>query len=220
MASAAIITQPTFTLADRMEIQRKRVRNLEYVNIGKLTTIVQERQISTSGISQSKPRWSNPEQARIHARDKNFDAPFSEWQAKTWVNLTLEWLHHAKGPLLAISKDRNDLLLPFGLTPLPNIPDPLWIPKQAGDVAPRVPQKLEDRACGRIRERNGRWWLLFQPLTELCVCIGGAKGGFGRIRCVTDPADHTHSALLVDPEPDNSGRMEAHFVGGSFQAGW
>lgn len=220
MASAAIITAPTFTLADRLAIQRKRIQDRDYVKIGKLTTVVMERQMPTAGISQSKPRWSNPEQAKIHARDKNFDAPFSSWQANAWVNLTLEWLHHKNGPLLAISKDRNDLLLPFGMNPLPNIPDPLWIPKQAGAVAPRVPQKLESRACGQIRERNGRLWLIFQPLTELCVVIGGAKGGFGRISCVTDPTDHTHSAFLVDPEPDKEGRMEAHFVGGSFQAGW
>lgn len=222
MATAALITKPTFTLADRLRIQQDRIRNMEYTKIGKLTTVVMERQISTRGMSQSQPRWANPEQAKIHERDKNFQPPFSEWQANAWVQLTLDWLHHRNGPLLAISRDRNDLLLPFGMNPLPDIPDPIWIPKLAGDTAPRIEQNLEARACGQIRDRRGRMFLIFQPLTELCVCIGSGKdSGFGKIKCMTDPADCTHSALLVDPHPiDRDGRMQAHFVGGSFQAGF
>jgi len=216
-----ILTRNTWTASQRMQVQLDRVRDGKYRKIGKLTTIVMERQMPTAGISQSRPRWANPEQAKIYARDKNFDAPFSEWQTNAWVNLTLDFLHPSNGPVLAISDDRNDLLLPFGLTPLPKIPDPLWTPKHAGEVAPRVAQKLESRACGQIRAKNGRLWLVFQPLTEICVCIGGAKGGFGRIVCKTDPADHTHAALLVDPDLiDRDGNMQAHFVGGSFQAGW
>jgi hypothetical protein len=217
-AAPAIITNPTFTLADRLQIQRDRIRDRQYRKIGLLTTIVLERQLSTKGMSQSKPRFSSPDGAKYCPAGME---PFSAWQAAAWVNLTLEWLHHRNGSLLAISADRNDLLLPMGLSPLPQIPDPLWIPKKPGDVAPRIRQKLEDRAYGQIRERNGRLWLIFQPLTELCVAIGAGKdSGFGKIRCVTDPADHTHSALLVDPEPDRDGRMEAHFVGGSFQSGF
>jgi hypothetical protein len=204
-----------------MKLQLERIRNQQYRKIGKLTTIVTERQMSTAGISQAKPRWANPEQAKIFARDKNFDPPMSEWALKTWVGMTLDYLHPSNAPVLAISDDRNDLLLPYGLNPLPKIPDPLWMPKRAGEAAPRIEQKLEDRACGQIKQRDGRMWLIFQPLTELCVCIGGAKGGFGRIVCKTDPADHTHSALLVDPEPmDREGHLQAHFIGGSFQAGW
>lgn len=218
MASAAVITRPTFTLCDRLQIQRDRVRDRQYRKIGMLTTIVIERQLSTKGMSQSKPRFSSPNGAKYCPAGME---PFSAWQAAAWVNLTLEWLHHRNGSLLAISADKNDLLLPMGLAALPPIPDPLWIPKKAGDVAPRIKQKIEDRACGRIKETNGRMWLVIQPLTELCLAIGAGKdSGFGRIRCVTDPADHTHSALLVDPEQDRDGRMEAHFVGGSFQAGF
>jgi hypothetical protein len=226
-ASAAVITRSTFTASERMKLQLEKIRDQKYRKIGKLTTIVIERQMPTAGMSQSKPRWSNPEQAKIHARDGNFDVPFSEWQLNAWVNMTLDYLHPSNGPVLAISDDRNDLLLPFGLAPLPKIPDPFWVPGavrrglHAGETAPRIEQKLESRACGRIRARDGRMWLIFQPLTEICVCIGGKAGGFGRIVCKTDPADHTHSALLVDPNPvDRDGNMEAHFIGGSFQAGW
>ncbi len=222
-AAPAIIIKDTFTLTDKLKIQQERIRNREYITFAVLTAMVIERQLSTAGISQSRPRWSNPEQAKIHARDKNFDPPFSEWQATTWVNLTLDWLSHKKGPKLAISRDKNDLLLPHGLAPLPQIPDPLWTPKKAGDVAPRIEQKLESRACGRIRDRiSGKWFLVFQPLTELMVMCGhGEKSGFGRIRCVTDPATHLHASLLVNPDPvDRSGNLEAYFASGAFQAGY
>lgn len=221
--SAHIITSAPFTLTDKLRIQQERIRNREYVNFAILTTIVMERQLPTAGISQSKPRWSNPEQARIHARDGNFDAPFSEWQAVNWVNLTLDWLSHKNGPKIAISRDKNDLLLPSGLAPLPKIPDPLWVPKKPGDIAPRVEQKLESRACGRIRDRiSGKWFLVFQPLTELMVMCGGGKdSGFGRIRCVSDPATRLHASLLVNPEPmDREGHLEAYFASGAFQAGY
>jgi hypothetical protein len=101
--------------------------------------------------------------------------PFSEWQMKAWASMTLEYLHPSKAPELAISDDRHDLLLPFGLKPLPDIPDPMFVPRAIGEIAPRVKQKLEDRACGQIKARNGRMWLVFQPISELCVCIGGAR---------------------------------------------
>lgn len=217
--SLALISKTAWSASERMQLQRDRIRERQYTKIGKLTTILLERQMSTAGMSQSRPRYSSP-----HIKPEWVSRgmePFSEWQASAWVLLTLDWLHHRHAPTLAISSDRNDLLLPRGLAPLPNIPDPLWVPKQPGEVAPRMPQKLEDRASGRIREKNGRTWLIFQPLTELCVFLGVAdKWGFGRIRCATDPADHTHAALLVDPaEPDREGYFPAFFLGGTFQAG-
>jgi hypothetical protein len=220
-APAIHIPRDAFTLTDKLKIQQQRIRDREYQNFAVLTAIVIERQLSTAGISQSKPRWANAEQAKIHARDKNFDAPFSEWQATNWVNLTLDWLSHKNGPKIAISRDKNDMLLPRGLSPLPKIPDPLWTPKKAGEVAPRIEQKLEARACGRIRDRiSGKWFLIVQPLTELCVMVGGQKGGFGRVRCVTDPATKLHASLLVNPDPmDREGNLEAYFASGAFQAG-
>ena len=230
MASAAVIIRETFTLTDKLKIQQQRIRDREYVNFAILTTIVIERQLPTKGISQSKPRWQNAEQEKLYNESArmtgtaNFDAPFSQWQMDSWVLLTLDWLTHKKAQPIAISKDKNDLLLPRGLAPLPRIPDPLWLPKKAGDIAPRVEQKLEDRACGRIRNREGKWFLVFQPLTELCVTIGSAdpkKSPWGRIKCVTDPATHLHASLLVNPDPmDRFGNLEAYFASGSFQAGY
>jgi hypothetical protein len=46
------------------------------------------------------------------------------------------------------------------------------------------------------------------------------KGGFGKIKCVTDPATRLHPSLLVNPDPmDREGNFEAYFSSGSFQAG-
>jgi hypothetical protein len=223
-APTVIVPTQMFRLADKLRIQQERIRNREYQNFAILTTIVIERQLPTAGISQSRPRWQSLEQEKIFSQGKQSGvmAPFSEWQAATWVNLTLDWLTHRNGPKIAISRDKNDLLLPQGLTPLPSIPDPLWIPKKAGDIAPRIEQKIESRACGRIRDSRGKWFLVIQPLTELCVMVGSQdikKGGFGKIKCITDPATHLKAALLVNPDPmDREGNLEAYFASGAFMA--
>jgi hypothetical protein len=213
-----IITKPTFTLTDRIRIQQERIQNREYYRIGRLTCVVWEVQRSTIGSSQS-------------------DVPgmFSKWQRKTWCAMTLDWLTHTNAPILAISKDRNDLLIPFKLPPLPDIPDPRWNGLKVAPAAdcktakvPRIEQRLAgcpvvgDRACGKITDRvSGKTYLIFQPLSELQVmCGGGLKdSGFGRIKCATDPSEHTHAALLINIEPDSQGFMEAYFVGGAFHAG-
>lgn len=225
-APAVHIPKSHWTLTGRLKIQQERIRDRQYQKIARLTTIVMEKQMSTRGISQARrfDRCSNPTEVKRQFAAGQLSEqmlPLDSWQSMAWVNMTLDWLGHRDAPLLAISLDRNDLLLPNGLTPLPNIPDPTFVPKAAAEIAPRIPQKLEDRACGRIRDRiSGKTYLIFQPLTELQVmCGGGKESGFGRIRCVTDPADGTHAALLINQEPDNEGRMEAYFVGGSFLAG-
>src|SRR5579864_7689905 len=109
--SAAIVSESTFTLADRIRIQQQYVRERRYTRIGRLTTVVMERQMPTSGISQSRPRYANSKQAGLVSDSMK---PFSEWQAKAWASMTLDWLTHKNAPLLAISHDRKDLLLPGG----------------------------------------------------------------------------------------------------------
>jgi len=218
-AAPAVIVRGGVTLTDRIKIQQQRIRDREYMQIGRLTCVVWEGQRSTAGMSQD--------------RGPGLDA-FSKWQRKTWCSMTLDWLNQKNAPIIAISRDRNDLLLPFKMTRLPDIPDPRWCGftvAPAADCAkpevPRIPQLLAgcpvvgDRACGRIKDRiSGKTYLIFQPLSELQILCGkGKDSGFGRIRCMTCPADHTHSALLVNPEPDNEGMLEAYFVGGSFHAG-
>jgi hypothetical protein len=217
-AAPSIITKPTFTLTDRIHIQQRRIQDREYRRIGKLTAIVWEAQRSTAGSSQANP----------------VPGAFTKWQRKTWASMTLDWLSHRDAPILAISHDRNDLLLPFRLPALPDIPDPRWAGHKIApaadsktDQVPRIAQLLAgcpvvgDRACGRITDRiSGKMYLIFRPLTELQVMCGGGKdSGFGRILCCTDPADRTQAALLINAEPDRDGSMEAYFVGGSFHAG-
>jgi hypothetical protein len=220
-AAPAIVTKPTFTLTDRLRVQQDLIRRQDYTKIGKLTCIVWEGQRSARGFSQDKD-------LAAHA--------FGQWKRKAWASCTLDWLNHRNAPILAVSRDRNDLLLPFKMDRLPDIPDPRWkgFPIHAVPEAnctkpevPRIPQLFAgcpvvgDRACGTIADRiSGKTYLIFQPLTELQVLCGrGKDSGFGRITCMTDPADRTHAALLVMTEPDDEGKYEAYFVGGSFHAG-
>ena len=220
--ATAVITKPVFTLADRLKIQQSTARDRQYIVIGKLTSVVFEAQRSTVGFSQSRARWHNSRQAR-ELKDQPGLHPFSEAQAKLWASVTLDWLSHTNAPVLAISRDQKDLLLPMGMTPLPKIPDPRWVPKKANEVCRRIPQLLVgcpvvgDRVRDKITARDGRVYGVIHPILELCVMLGGKLGGFARIRGGVDPADGTHLSLLIDDS--NPEHLEAYFVGGRFQLG-
>jgi hypothetical protein len=223
-AAPAIIAKNSFTLTDRLKIQQDYIRRGDYTKIGKLTCIVWEGQRSSVGMSQSRDLGSGA------------FTGFGQWKRKTWASCTLDWLSHRNAPILAISRDRNDLLLPFRMNRLPDIPDPRWNgfgiaavpgPNETKPEIPRIPQLFAgcpvvgDRACGTIKDRiSGKTYLIFQPLLELQVLCGqGHDSGFGRISCCTDPATRLHAALLVNCEPDSEHSYEAYFVGGSFHAG-
>jgi len=232
--SAAIVTPNPFTLADRIKIQQQTMRTQGYVIIGRLTSVVFEAQRSTAGISQSRARWNNARQA-TELRDQPGLHPFSEVQAKLWASITLDWLTHKNAPLIAISRDQRDLLLPRGLTPLPPIPDPRWTPKHAQQacpnskkgckdcVAPRIAQRLTgcpvvgDRVRDVIKARDGSMFGVIHPIREMCVMLGGQQGGFGTIKGAVEPSDGTHLSLLIDDS--NPEQLEAYFVGGRFQLG-
>lgn len=220
MSSAAVLTKPTFTLADRLKIQQQRGRDRDYIVIGRLTTVVFEAQRKISGLSQSRPRYSNSKQANAMPDSMK---PFSEKQTVLWTSITLDWLSHKNAPLIAISRDRQDILLPNGLTPLPDIPDPRWTPKNANDVVPRIPQLLTgcpvvgDRVRDKITDRTGRVYGVLHPVLELCVMLAGVQGGFGRIRGGVDPSDGTHLALLIDDSDPH--QLQGYFVGGRFTFG-
>lgn len=220
--AAGVIAKPTFTLADRLKIQQETSRTKSYLVIGRLTSVVFEAQRSLSGHSQSRPRWQNSRQARELKNQPGLH-PFSESQAKLWASITLDWLTHKNAPVIALSRDQRDLLLPFGMTPLPQIPDPRWVPKSATEVAPRIPQLLTgcpvvgDRVRDKITARDGRVYGVIHPVLELCVMLGGAQGGFARIKGGVDPIDGTHLSLLIDDS--NPEQLEAYFVGGRFQLG-
>jgi hypothetical protein len=218
--SATVITKPTFTLADRLKIQQERRERKDYIVIGRLTSVLFEGQRDISGLSQDRPRWQNAGQAKV---TPDAMAPFSGTQVALWASITLDWLSHKNAPVIAISRDRQDILLPQGLTPLPDIPDPRWMPKTAGETVPRIPQLLVgcpvvgDRVRDKIVSRDGRTYGVLHPITELCIMLAGVQGGFGRIRGSVDPADGTHLALLLDDS--NPNRFEGYFVGGKFNFG-
>jgi hypothetical protein len=222
-ASAAVLTKPTFTLADRLKIQQDRARNREYILVGRLTSVVFEAQRDLTGFSQSRARWHNSAQEKAINRDSPAMAPFSEKQTVLWSSITLDWLSHKNAPLIAISRDRHDLLLPNGMTPLPDIPDPRWAPRKATDTCPRIPQLLTgcpvvgDRVRDKITARDGRVYGVLHPVLELCIMLAGVQGGFGRIRGGVDPSDGTHLALLIDDS--NPLQMHGYFVGGRFTFG-
>lgn len=218
--SASVITRPTFTVADRLKVQQQTIRDRNYVIVGRLTAVVFEAQRDIRGLSQSKKRWHNSEQ---HKTCSEAMAPFSEVQAKLWASTTLDWLTHKNAPLIAISRDRNDLLLPTGLGKLPDIPDPRWVPKVATDIAPRIPQRLTgcpvvgDRVTDKITARDGHVYGIVHPVRELCVMLMGMSGTFGKICGRVDPAEGTHLALMIDDSnPDD---LRGYFVGGRFQFG-
>jgi len=220
MATAALITKPVFTLADRLRIQQATARDKQYVVIGRLTSVVFEAQRSTRGLSQSRPRYHNSDQAHMVSDAMK---PFSQKQAELWASITLDWLSHKNAPIIAISRDQRDLLLPNGMTPLPDIPDPRWVAKSATDICPRIPQLLVgcpvvgDRVRDMIKGRDGHMYGVIHPVVELCVMVSGGQGGFARIRGSVDPADGTHLSLLIDDS--NPEQLQAYFVGGRFQLG-
>jgi hypothetical protein len=239
-AAPAIFDRPTFTLADRLKIQAQRIREKDYIIIGRVTAIHWEAQRNISGFSQSRPRYGHPDQPKLLAdavakrlmtqRQADAVKPFSEKQNVLWQSTTLDWLDGKRGPILARSRDQKDLLLPQGLTPLPDIPDPRWVPKHSdsvcpsgprgcsGCIAPRIPQKLVgcpivgDRVEDKITARNGHVFGILHPILELSVVAFGPDGlgHFLRIRGAVDQIDQTHPALLIDDE------MRGFLVGGTF----
>ena len=217
-----LITKSTFKVADRIKIQNETVRDKRYTIIGRLTSVVFEGQRNISGLSQSSARYHSAEQRRQMANNPAMQ-PFSEKQTVLWASITLDWLTHKNAPVIAISQDRQDILLPMGMPPLPDIPDPRWSPKTAGEVAPRIPQLLTgcpvvgDRIRDKITDRAGRVYGVLHPITELCVMLGGSQGGFAKIKGGVDPSDGTHLALLIDDS--NPHQFQANFVGGKFHFG-
>jgi hypothetical protein len=194
-----------------------------------------QRSLSKVNFSQSRPRYQNAAQAKPNAIPESMK-PFSQAQALLFPSITLDWLSHAKGPIIAISRDRRDLLLPYGMAPLPDIPDPRWVPQHAqqacpnskkgcaGCIPPRIPQRLTgcpvvgDRVTDKLTDRRGgRCYGVLHPITQMCLSLMGPKSGLVRIRGGVDPLDGTHMAMLIDDS--NPEQMQAYFVGGRFQFG-
>ena len=247
MAAPAIITGNSFRLEDRMKIQRDVIRRKDYTVFGRVSAIHWEAQRDTTGLSQSRPRYTNSNQVRviedavrnglISAHQADAIKPFSEKQNILWQSLTLDWLGYTQGPLIARSRDHRDWLLPQGLSPLPPIPDPRFVPTHASSVCPkgkggcngcnppRIPQLLTgcpivgDRVEHRFTSRNGYTMGVLRRILELSVIVWApdGTGHFLRLRGGPDNVDRSRPALLID---DGNGRLadnegfSAYLVGG------
>lgn len=234
--SASILTNTNFTLADRIKIQQDCIRRKDYIVLGRLSAVLFEGQRNIKGFSQSRARYQSTDQQKAIAANSPAMAPFSEKQTQLWASITLDWLGLKNAPVIAISRDRRDLLLPYGMTPLPKIPHPGWVPKHSQSVCPksvqfgcsscvppRIPQLLTgcpvvgDRVRDKITGRDGRVYGVLHPISALSTLLSGQGGTFMPIRCGSDPADGTHLAMMIDdsnPEAPNG-----YFVGGRFQIG-
>lgn len=238
-AAAAVVVKPTFRIDDRMKIQEEAIRERRYTLIGRLTAVLFEGQRKLKGFSQARPRWMNAEQSKLKnwpsAQSRENMAPFSKEQLVLWSSITLDWLTNKNAPLIAITNDQQDLLLPFGMSKLPDIPDPRWTPKHAPQVchnrkngcadcvAPRIAQLLTgcpvvgDRVKDMIKDRTGHVFGILQPIIGLQIMLGGPQGGFGKITGGVNPADGTHLALIIDDA--NPDQLRAYFVGGNWKFG-
>lgn len=236
----AIFTGNNFKLSDRLKIQAETIREKQYTKIGRLTAIHWAAQRNTSGLSQSRPRYSNPQQAAAFSEavrqriltPQQADAlkPFSEVQNILWQSTTLDWLDHRRGPIIALSHDKRDWLLPQGLTPLPAIPDPRFVSTHAGSVCPngkagcdgcnppRIPQLLTgcphvgDRVQHKFTSHRGYVMGVLHPILELSIVAWGpeGQGHFVKLKGAQDNVDRHAPALLIDD--DN----RAFLVGGVF----
>ena len=238
-AAPALFSPASFSIQDRLKIQAHMMRDRDYVIIGRLTAIHWEAQRDTRGLSQSRARYGHADGPRaledavknrlMTARQADAMKPFSEKQTVLWASTTLDWLDAKRGPLIARSRDRKDFLLPEGLKPLPDIPDPRWMPEHSVSVcpqgssgcskcnAPRIPQLLTgcpvvgDRVQDKITSRQGHVFGILHPIKELSIVAFGVDGHghFLRVRGGIDQIERIQPALLIDD--DN----RAFFVGGT-----
>lgn len=132
--------------------------------------------------------------------------------------LLLPWIDYYqrtpkdKGPILALSLDDQSLLLPWGVKPFPDVPDPLWTPGCTSPdgvkhrKCPMIPQDMAERAESRIEREDGTW-VLFQPVTEIWYRVTETIA-MGVIRCREFCGTHTCLAINADT-------CEAFFYGGA-----
>jgi hypothetical protein len=130
------------------------------------------------------------------------------------------------GPLLAMSRDHADLLLPEGVPlELPEIPLPSWTPpfqtqeqiEAPGwrpQKAPMIKQLWLDPARGGKTFGDGAdAWVYFQPVIQVTFRLFD-KPTYGFVKCKPSPWGGTRTALLVDPA-----KGRAFFYGGTFEIG-
>ncbi|MEE9235107.1 MAG: hypothetical protein V3U28_06700 [Candidatus Acidoferrales bacterium] len=192
------VTAVQFDIEGLIEIQQGMVRRREYRPLGLLEKV----QFEKSAVAKLE---NNP---LVKAKDRS---------------ASLDWYTEGRhGTLVGISNDEQELLLIGPLRPPPAIPDPGWTPpinwaheaamdaqgRPIPPVPPKVEQKLENFAYGKLVTK-GEEWLVLQPIHQILVVL--REGGWGDIACQPDHSGR-HTALLY-----NLRRMQGHFLFGFHQ---
>lgn len=189
----------TFPFTKVVEIQTGRIQTQDYKPLGRIVWISMELQF--------------PDGHRPTLKEKLIDARFDFQDV---------------GPLLAMSHDHADLLLPSGIVPLPKIPDPTWIPRtptqkeiEAKDwkppVAPMIEQHWTDRpsidgGTGPHTFGSGKEiWIVFRPIMEVWYRPFGVAT-YAKVNCKPQAWTGERTALAIQPETG-----KAHFFGGVFE---
>jgi len=189
----------TFPFSKVVELQTERLKLQEFKALGRVVWISMELQL--------------PEHRQPTLKEKLLDARFD---------------FQDQGPLLAISHDHADLLLPSGVVPLPQIPDPTWIPPVPRQeeieskgwkppVAPMIEQHWLDRpsidgGAGPHKFGEGKeTWVVFRPIMEVWYRPFGVAT-YAKVNCKPQYWTGERTALCIQPETG-----KAHFFGGVFE---
>ena len=200
---------------EMIDHQRRQIRWREYTPLGRLERI----DLGDGCLPNTAP--DNPLIGRWTAREHP-TAP------------ALDWLNH--GPMLALSKDQQDILVCSPMVHPPPLVDPDWkrklpTPLKIVDGIPlldqpaTIEQSLLHRCWvgpgGRWVKKGKKWtpqgewylpgtdgeeWMLFQPISQILIFMIG--GGWGIVNCRADGAGR-HTVLLYDRK-----REEGHIVFG------
>ncbi|MCI0402631.1 MAG: hypothetical protein L0212_03815 [Acidobacteria bacterium] len=189
-----VATAPPLPLAHDldalMEFRRGLVRRRDYKPLGRLGRLV----IDPSGI--------DPERSKLKLNGRP---------------AILDW--YGTGPLVALSTVGEEILFASPVAKPPAIPDQKWTPpaswalkaQRTGNFLPPKPpmveQNLLDYAYSGVQAKDGREWLLFQPVNQLEIFLSD-KAGLAVVNCSADALGR-HAALLYDPK-----NGEAHLLFG------
>lgn len=191
-----------FDVSALMDAHRGMVRRGEYIPLGRLAKLM----IGADGVANVK---DNP-LARIRQ------------------SVSLDW--YGTGPQVALSKDQQDLLVLGPMAKPPDIPDPNWLPPRdwfvpksegglghsKGPKSPRIEQRLRDRAAGMLTAKDGRRFVLFQPIHQAHIILPKIDRGGGLCLLNCRELAGRHTALLYNAKSGEAfflfGHKEADFL--------
>jgi hypothetical protein len=198
---SAAIQFVEFDVEALIELHRGQIRRREYAPLGRLNTMMLAPSV---GLNEK----NNPLTSARYA-DTGGEGPLQVKADR--VPLKLEW--RGVGPLVALSKDSQDILIVGRCPHPPKLPPYDWVPpvgwaktaklnERGVPMMPKPPmieQRLRDRASGVLAGRKlGMEFLVIQPVTQLLVVLPG-KCGLATVACSADFSGR-HTAFLYDPK--------------------